>query len=692
MRGIGLVCGFGVIAMRSDVFCIGVSILGMVSAASSAEPPWRVVVQDSTLRWLSSNTPGSLLAATAGASGNILHLVDARGPRILLTWPFPYRILSVAVSGGGDLAFVSTSRSISRVSIEDGSVAEILPDVSGTLAIDDRLKLLGILGRFPRDDPDPPTLGSPVRPFSPLTLGVYDLATRRWRRRVATPIEEIGSLGFDGDQLVAYGEGGDVHSRGRNRTFPCVVRLDVRTGEVATEKGEIRRVGDALPAQPSIPEALARSRAAFLEAVRKVDPAAARMGGLTSRLPPTAFWGDHDSPHLAGLDSAREVRFVVRRSEMAAVVSIGRDGDIEIGPMSRIDSNPERNLGGRLIATGYGSPVSITDLLTGVSLGHLPQSLPALDPWPHAIEGGYLVYREGRLSLFKPGLAEPVLFREPADDRFDDLKSSRLRSTPGVDLLGVVMPGGRSMAVYRPSAGEEIGSVPCPEATPIGYNWPVGFNGTGTMLAVRLTSSPQVCLYEVSAAGLAAERPPIPSFGFYLYLPLEKGWLATGGNSCRILDADGQYGREFPVGDVRRARTFRSPWGDRILLETGMVEGTSHLYDMATGRALGRWPSAGSLPAFEGRLLVRSLQWAGAIELVSPKNLETVATIHPVVVGRGLGWVAFTPDGYWDASPGAEGFAEVFRGTELADSQARSTRHDRAKIRERLSSTSRAMN
>jgi hypothetical protein len=67
-------------------------------------------------------------------------------------------------------------------------------------------------------------------------------------------------------------------------------------------------------------------------------------------------------------------------------------------------------------------------------------------------------------------------------------------------------------------------------------------------------------------------------------------------------------------------------------------------------------------------------------------NLEVVATIRGVPVNGAIGWIAFTPDGLWDASPGADRVVEVFRDGVAGDADAKAARHDPAAIRARLKS------
>jgi len=85
-------------------------------------------------------------------------------------------------------------------------------------------------------------------------------------------------------------------------------------------------------------------------------------------------------------------------------------------------------------------------------------------------------------------------------------------------------------------------------------------------------------------------------------------------------------------------------------------------------------------------LLLRPLAWQGAVELVDLVDLKTILTVYPVPSGKDLGWVAHTPDGLWDASPGAERYVAVVGPEGFADERTRNARRDQATIQARLRS------
>jgi hypothetical protein len=80
--------------------------------------------------------------------------------------------------------------------------------------------------------------------------------------------------------------------------------------------------------------------------------------------------------------------------------------------------------------------------------------------------------------------------------------------------------------------------------------------------------------------------------------------------------------------------------------------------------------------AFGGRYVAR-LTGTAAVELLDARTLEPVASVHVLKLPEDFGWVVHTPDGHWDASPGAEKYLAVFHnGRAVRPAEARSRRVD----------------
>jgi hypothetical protein len=85
-----------------------------------------------------------------------------------------------------------------------------------------------------------------------------------------------------------------------------------------------------------------------------------------------------------------------------------------------------------------------------------------------------------------------------------------------------------------------------------------------------------------------------------------------------------------------------------------------------------------------GRAMLRPTGWVPTLELVDLRDARVLLTIHNVPIGKDLGFIAFTPDGWWDATPGAERHVAVFdKGARVSD-EARDARRNAKIIQERL--------
>jgi hypothetical protein len=76
--------------------------------------------------------------------------------------------------------------------------------------------------------------------------------------------------------------------------------------------------------------------------------------------------------------------------------------------------------------------------------------------------------------------------------------------------------------------------------------------------------------------------------------------------------------------------------------------------------------------------------WTASVEVVDLRDNQVKLTFHNVPVGKDLGLVVFTPDGWWDASPGAEVHVAVFQKRARLTTEARDERRNAKLIRERL--------
>ncbi len=218
----------------------------------------------------------------------------------------------------------------------------------------------------------------------------------------------------------------------------------------------------------------------------------------------------------------------------------------------------------------------------------------------------------------------------------------------------------------------------------------MGLDPAGKRLAAHYDD--RLLFIDVASGKLLSKHPVKEKNYFHFLAGLRSGWLISGSYYTRLFDEEKGWGVEVPsFHHVTSAEDLDTPAGRRLLL--GNSYGAACLVDPATGKVVSRWIEAsrygralheGGAVAAGGRLLIRPLAWQGAAELVSLADLKTVLTIYPMAAGKELGWVAYTPDGLWDASPGGERHITVVGPKGFADDRARDARRDPAAIRERL--------
>src|SRR5262249_14600894 len=118
------------------------------------------------------------------------------------------------------------------VTLADGRAEEILPGVSGVMTFNADATVLGVLGHLGggQQAEGHPRFGQAAE------LGAYDLKEKRWRAKSATPILIEATVVFEGEDLLGYGLGGRVFHRAAS-SFPCDVRLNVKTGAAKLSRG-----------------------------------------------------------------------------------------------------------------------------------------------------------------------------------------------------------------------------------------------------------------------------------------------------------------------------------------------------------------------------------------------------------------------------------------------------------------------
>jgi hypothetical protein len=680
-----------------------------------ASAQWRVVVQEAGVLFHEAADDGSLVACTAGPQSQILQVIDPKAPAVLLTHPFPETVRAVAFAPDRKSLAVSTYSGVFRVWLADGRVEEVIPGAAGLVAFDAAGKRLGVLGSIPE-----PGTGPARRPSLRDTdaLGVYDLEGKRWAHRVETPITTGVRVVFSGSTLLGYGKGGNPASM-IPRLFYCDVQLDTVTGKARTRSSRTYRGRDLLLEEDWLPRGSTDKKPGG-EAGKK-DPdegnpnyaapkAVADVVLRQKALLKQADWQTlqkrlsstpgHDlrDAHFAAVGLRDRILFGVQRiagdcdpQVRTAVVELTRDGALRIHPSVAVAGELGRV--GEVLAgmDQRGKGARVLDLTTGKTLLTLAEPRKRKTgegPDRHFCREGLLVLRENRLALYRPGSAKPA-WEQRLPKRF----SRGFVLADEAPVLALACAGGEELAWFiRTSDGKLLGSAPRPADISPHLFVPLALDPAGKRLAACPVDHLQ--FYEVPSGRLVGKHPVKERSYFHFLKGLRSGWLLCGSYHTRLFDEQKGWGPEVPgFADVTGAQELDTPSGRRLLLHNSY--GSGCLVDPATGKVLTQWIEAsargwheqgGSEAAAGGRALVRPLAWRGAVEVVSLAEGKVTLTVHPVVVGKEVGWVAFTPDALWDASPGAERHVAVVGPRGLADARARDARRDPAAIRARLRS------
>jgi hypothetical protein len=263
--------------------------------------------------------------------------------------------------------------------------------------------------------------------------------------------------------------------------------------------------------------------------------------------------------------------------------------------------------------------------------------------------------------------------------------------SPDGTLIGVAAdPSVHALEVRRTSDGEVVMSLEAHEP-PEPFGIVAGFDATSGRLAVYL--GPQLRLYSIPDAkvireSVLGEQDLHTRSAIARLIALSDGWwISDRSMSLDVLNEDLATQTTLDFGGISSAAWLGEPAARRLLL-TG--NGRARVVDTRSGKTLWR---ANTLlgadqasTAFGARMLATSSD-GGVIEVHALPSLEPVVRVRviPLNANNDLGWVAWTPDGWWDASPGAEQFVTAFRGLTALDAAGVAQRRNAELIRTRIS-------
>jgi hypothetical protein len=219
--------------------------------------------------------------------------------------------------------------------------------------------------------------------------------------------------------------------------------------------------------------------------------------------------------------------------------------------------------------------------------------------------------------------------------------------------------GGSGIEILDAADGRTLGRLDFPHGQ---ESWiqVLGANEGGTALLLgRSTKEMRLVQLEDESEVFRVRLPEGRTLG--RAWPLAGGvWLVDGDPVVWLLSPEGRLTASIPFRQIRRVARL----DDRRLLASSWR--CEAVLDLAGARVVWESDTPGwSAPAFGNRLVVRPLADAAGAELIHPASGAVVLTVRAVAARKGLGWVASSPDGRWDAAPEALSEVSVYRDDRL---------------------------
>ncbi len=654
----------------------------------------RVVVQDTRLGYLDASPDGRILVGHGEARGSrhIFHAIDIKTRKTVLMLHLPQRITDVAVAPQNGWFAVAAEKTIYRVDILAGDYEVLLEDVTGQVALNAAGDRLAVLGAIDFEGP----IGHLALRGEGTELGIYDLEKKKWLAKCKTPILIDQDVWFEEDQVVAYGRGGRIFNR-RASSFRCDVRLSPTGDEPILNAGrETFRgdpVGDGYVATAGLAGRKETHEAAkeLLKSLREtLSPDRIRNPGLI--FPPV--------PN----DAAERTRPTSpNRQRPGGLLNIGRDGAISTISTNLGGSRGVHLMDGRLVQIAYQDNrydvFAVSDLWSGESVLAFPYQphfykISTGEYWLLPLSNGLLVHQPSKLAFYRPSKPAAV-WEKPFD-----LHVARPYPCNASRNGAFIFWGGRDKGPLATILSATTGKAVCEidrESGQSGYAIAGGLNDDGSEVALIVNNRLQINSV-LSGKKIHDEELPSPSEAFFRYVAASGDKWIIGSESAgsRILDLDKETTVSFSLPEAFRASPIQALGRECLLIETQLGKGG--IVDVETGDVHAEWyvgtnHEGGSRPegpprvatAFNGKLLVRRKGQGAEMELIDLRTLDTVATVYFVPVESEVGWIAATPDGFWDASPGAERFVEIYSGHRNLAGEKRARRKPQ-RIKDRIAS------
>jgi len=642
---------------------------------------------------------GLLTLVVGGASGHVMHVVET-GTRIpIWTRVFDETITGVAIHAASAQAAVSTAAGTYLLDLDTGELELRFPEESGQLDFDASGRRLVLLRSTTssRELFRPHSASDPE--FADLVLLDVHRASIVWQRPTRIRIPRY--VAIEGTRVEAFG-GGAHRVELTKRMVPeaahrvCFASVELESG--ATIEEDCGYGASTLPRAAAIRKQLS-------------EPPIAPVGipSRTFDLLESTFAG---GAFLILNRSAEQLASKVQRSHslLRLAASSGLSVDPLVGPIG----SDVRFVGDRLVDVRWMQAEdrnsryrSLVDVRSGQELYRLPyrdsqdREGPFYERWHPwgVLERAW----HGRWLSFYPPLAEGATTIAAAWVAPYDPRIPMSESPDGSRLVRGVDPDGRYLEIVEVRSGKVLHLISSPIVREPKKLLRLAFDRSNRRILAR--SGRHAGIYDL-VTGAWTSVDDHGAWESSSAWGLEDGWLLSGGAGNRILGGDGRSGPSLEFESVRcivQPARPASPLARRTLVLESSV-GRCALVDLGSGTVRDSWfarepprsrtlmeaprQSASSVLSNDGEVLLRSIGYAGAMEALdlSTTRPELKLTIYPAWSRSRaeVGWIAVTPDGLWDSSPGVEEYVHAYRGSRRLPVAERDAQRDGEEIARRL--------
>ncbi|MEW4562688.1 hypothetical protein AB1K70_09190 [Bremerella sp. JC770] len=650
---------------------------------------WRVTVQDISLHPLAVSADGKLIAGRGERGAEtFFHLFDRETSQVRLSVPMPHGIHAAAISADGRWFIVATHEHIYRIDRQDGVPRRLLETVAGAVAIDASGTRLAVHGNL--------KLELPSRAwnfYDSSQLGVLDLKTGQWIHQVDSPVRKDHVVAFDGDTVIAAGVGGNVRSR-KSQGYHCHAQLNIKTGEVTERYGPDFYDAHMNPPQADpayqFPQAIQKQQSEREAALPRAQRELAHPVGPPGDVQALVADGQRIAAVIDHGDAKRSLLCLTALGELEV-------RDAHVGSKVEVCR-------GRIVQEAAGQ---VTDIESGNQVTRLAQF--RYDPkernqWTRFVGPGWLVRNRDRLSYYVPGSIRPAWERASPEnlERFP----LALCSKDNLRLVIGLSEEDGPLVFSDAESGKTLLQLPSRQEQQAPFSFSRGaLNQDGSKLLVlgntteqkdersRPLSIRRIREYDLASGQMTYERTLGENEYYWSITNTGRAWVLGGDTASLYVDETTHHAVAIPFSSIDLAMPIPGRQDQALLVENTR---SGHAIVTPAGQVVRRWPgpwSGGirntSLPtptsgvAFGGKVIARKTG-TSEIELLDGQSFDTIAWVHVIRWNQGFAWIAYTPDGYWDASPGAEKFVLVTRDGVVTSPMERQSRRVPDLVKTRL--------